>query len=253
MCVCGPKFYSQHFQRQASHCHKVKSVYNSELDQSGTCSVFVSLSLCIFRYRPYHHMTQIHAWTSPVTDYSFSQRHFMFPAWPCSYLPLGCHCVCQFFAMEAMLLLPLEQQSQLCGSILGYIGCNGIRFQRFELLRETIRNILSVTGLRPSMKALATLWCLITSAQNSSRNGETSDNFWYQEIDIASCAPNGAHRPLTALKPFPWSSNLLESLPQNLSTLREFMDVSGIQDGQIVSVIEDCYNICLDLMVILEV
>eukprot|EP00435_Cladocopium_sp_Y103_P004851 s6581_g1.t1 len=174
--------------------------------------------------------------------------------------------LCQCFAMAMPLLLSLEQQSQLCGLILGYIGRNEMRFQRFEMLREMMRNILSVTGLRPSMKALATLWCLITSAQNSSRNGETPSNFWYEEIDIASCAPNSKHQSLTALKPLPWSHKLLESLPQNLRTLREFMDnlsgitdmeiadmAMGIVDVEIVSVIDDCYNICLDLMVILEV
>ena len=138
----------------------------------------------------------------------------------------------------------MSQQVLLCEVILTYISQGPDHSEAVELLREVLRSVLTVSGLRPSCEGLSCLWCVITSAQNVCRNGESHTSFWYQATDIASAAPNMRHSNLSELKSKPWAHCLRGEIPKALAVLDDWLQAcpsSKEHDGaQVAILVNDC-------------
>eukprot|EP00435_Cladocopium_sp_Y103_P000349 s2967_g1.t1 len=115
---------------------------------------------------------------------------------------------------------------------------------RLESVREGIRNILTVTGVRRSMASLCLIWKCITSAKIARDRGQTADNFTFLESPIASAAPNRYCYQLSHLVSQPWVSHFAQELESDVDTLRDLLE--AIPPAQL-ELREWVYDACLVL------
>eukprot|EP00435_Cladocopium_sp_Y103_P002019 s5398_g1.t1 len=96
--------------------------------------------------------------------------------------------------------------------------------ERIESVRESIRSILTVTGVRRSMGSLTLVWKAITSAKVARDRRQTADNFTFVESPIASAAPNRYCYQLSHLVSQPWVSHFAQELESDVDTLRDVLE-----------------------------
>ena len=151
-------------------------------------------------------------------------------------------------------IMDVNQQVVLITVILAFMasGHGDSAVERLESVREGIRNILSVTGLRQSMASLCLIWKCITSAKIARDRGQAADSFTFVESAIASAAPSRYCYQLSNLASQPWASHLAQELESDADTLRDLLGAIPAAELELRESVEDACLILGDAFDMIE-